>query len=86
MTGTVLQGSLKKNGTVYIPKLGLERKVKSIQMFHQPVPYARSGDRLAMAMAQVDSKQFERGVIGDQNALIHMDKAIARVKKILKSK
>lgn len=36
MTGTVLAGAIKVNDMVEIPALKVERKVKSLQMFHKP--------------------------------------------------
>ena len=36
MTGTVLAGSIKVSDMVEIPALKVERKVKSLQMFHKP--------------------------------------------------
>ena len=40
LTGTVLRGSVALNQTVELPALKLQRKVKSLQMFHRPVAQA----------------------------------------------
>lgn len=37
MTGTVLSGKVSVNQTIEIPALKIEKKVKSMQMFHKPV-------------------------------------------------
>jgi selenocysteine-specific elongation factor len=40
LTGTVLSGSVQLNDMVEIPELKLQRKIKSMQMFHRPVNQA----------------------------------------------
>ena len=37
MTGTVISGKVSVNQTIEIPKLKIEKKIKSMQMFHRPV-------------------------------------------------
>ncbi|OON20074.1 hypothetical protein X801_04048 [Opisthorchis viverrini] len=37
MTGTVLAGSIRVGETIELPRQRLQRKIKSIQMFRQPV-------------------------------------------------
>ncbi|XP_058834056.1 selenocysteine-specific elongation factor [Topomyia yanbarensis] len=62
-TGTVLQGQIKLNEEVEIPKLKLVKKVKSIQMFRQSQQAAQEGDRVGICIAQFDPKLLERGLI-----------------------
>ena len=62
MTGTVLQGSIAINDNVEIPSLGIEKKVKSMQMFRKPVEKACQGDRLGVCVTQFDPKLLERGL------------------------
>ncbi|KAL0278758.1 UNVERIFIED_CONTAM: hypothetical protein PYX00_000483 [Menopon gallinae] len=62
MTGTVLQGSVKINDEVEIPSINLVKKVKSIQMFKQPVNSAMQGDRVGICVTQFDPKLLERGI------------------------
>ncbi|XP_062550434.1 selenocysteine-specific elongation factor [Armigeres subalbatus] len=62
-TGTVLQGSIKLNEDVEIPKLKLVRKVKSMQMFKQSQQEARQGDRVGICITQFDPKSLERGLL-----------------------
>jgi selenocysteine-specific elongation factor len=40
MTGTVLSGKVTVNQSIEIPALKIEKKVKSMQMFHKPVTSA----------------------------------------------
>ncbi len=37
LTGTVLSGSAKANDMLQFPEIGLERKIKSMQMFRKPI-------------------------------------------------
>ena len=60
MTGTVLSGSVAVNQTVEIPVLKLTRKIKSLQMFREPVQSAHQGDRVGMCVTQFDPSQVER--------------------------
>ena len=52
VTGTALRGACRVNDVVELPELGLEKKVKSMQMFRQPVQYASQGDRLGLCVKQ----------------------------------
>uniref|UniRef100_A0A8W7Q0C6 Selenocysteine-specific elongation factor n=1 Tax=Anopheles coluzzii TaxID=1518534 RepID=A0A8W7Q0C6_ANOCL len=62
-TGTVLQGRLSVNDEVEIPKLKLQRKVKSIQMFRKSYQTIRQGDRAGICITQFDPKSLERGIV-----------------------
>lgn len=62
-SGTVLSGSLKLNDDVYLPSLGEQRKVKSMQMFRQSVGACAQGDRVALCVRQLESAKFERGFL-----------------------
>jgi selenocysteine-specific elongation factor len=55
ITGTVLSGSVKVNDMLEFPALKLERKVKSMQMFHKNVKVAKQGDRLGICLANFDA-------------------------------
>ena len=46
--------------TVEIPVLKLSRKIKSMQMFHEPVQSASQGDRVGICVTQFDPSQVER--------------------------
>lgn len=45
---------------IEIPELKLSKKVKSMQMFHQPVESATQGDRLGICVTQFDPSLIER--------------------------
>ncbi|OQR66255.1 selenocysteine-specific elongation factor-like [Tropilaelaps mercedesae] len=63
LTGTITQGSISVNSMIDIPSLKLQRKVKSMQMFREPVNGAIQGDRVGICVPQLDAKLFERGVV-----------------------
>ena len=63
VTGTVIQGTLKLNDVIEFPELKLERKVKSMQVFHKEVESSQRGDRVAFCVPQMDSNLFERGLV-----------------------
>jgi selenocysteine-specific elongation factor len=48
---------------VEIPLLKVTKKVKSMQMFHQPVQRAIQGDRVAICITQFDPKSIERCLV-----------------------
>ncbi|XP_073848081.1 eukaryotic translation elongation factor, selenocysteine-specific [Musca autumnalis] len=62
-TGTIIQGCLRVNDSIDIPKIKEQRKVKSIQMFRRPVQNAEMGDRVGICVTQFSAKTMERGVI-----------------------
>lgn len=64
ITGTVLQGKVSINDMIEIPTLKISKKVKSIQMFHQPVEKAIQGDRIGICVTQLDPKLLERSIVG----------------------
>ncbi|XP_053673246.1 selenocysteine-specific elongation factor [Anopheles nili] len=66
-TGTVLQGQLNVNDEVEIPRLKLQRKVKSIQMFRQSHSSIQQGDRAGICITQFDPKLLERGIVCASN-------------------
>ncbi|KRT81315.1 50S ribosome-binding GTPase, partial [Oryctes borbonicus] len=63
LTGTVLSGCASVNDIIDIPTIAIERKIKSIQIFKQPIARISQGDRAGICVTQFDSKQFERGLI-----------------------
>lgn len=79
MTGTVLAGAIKVNDMVEIPALKVERKVKSLQMFHKPAQSARQGDRVGMLVQKLD---MERGLVATPGSVQTFDGAIAQIEKI----
>eukprot|EP00731_Ephydatia_muelleri_P025051 Em0017g134a len=82
MTGTVLRGSVQVNDTVEIPFLKTTKKVKSMQMFHQPVQQASQGDRVGICVTQFDAKLVERCLVCAPGGLPSITAGIIQVYKI----
>lgn len=82
MTGTVLQGIVAVNDTIEIPSLKVTKKVKSMQMFRQPVEKVSQGDRAGICVTQFDPKLLERGLVGTQGVIKTAFGVIAKVSKI----
>eukprot|EP01116_Phalansterium_solitarium_P022500 TRINITY_DN7450_c0_g1_i1.p1 TRINITY_DN7450_c0_g1~~TRINITY_DN7450_c0_g1_i1.p1 ORF type:complete len:536 (-),score=121.64 TRINITY_DN7450_c0_g1_i1:6-1613(-) len=82
MTGTVLSGSVELNQTIELPRLKLQKKVKSMQMFHRPVQRASQGDRVGICVTQLDSKLLERGLVADPGYISAIQAAVMPVQKI----
>eukprot|EP01112_Ceratiomyxa_fruticulosa_P010457 TRINITY_DN2771_c0_g1_i3.p1 TRINITY_DN2771_c0_g1~~TRINITY_DN2771_c0_g1_i3.p1 ORF type:complete len:546 (+),score=96.05 TRINITY_DN2771_c0_g1_i3:121-1758(+) len=82
LTGTVLSGSVELNKMIEIPSLKVEKKVKSMQMFHRPVEKAIQGDRVGICVAQLDAKLLERGIIASPKSVPTMLGAIVSINKV----
>lgn len=82
MTGTVLRGTVQVNDTVEIPFLKTTKKVKSMQMFHQPVQQASQGDRVGICVTQFDAKLVERCLVCAPGSLPSITVGIIQVHKI----
>ncbi|XP_050074390.1 selenocysteine-specific elongation factor [Anopheles maculipalpis] len=78
-TGTVLQGTVSVNDGIEIPKLKLQRKVKSIQMFRKSYQTIRQGDRAGICITQFDPKSLERGIVCASNYVHHVYAAVVRL-------
>lgn len=86
LTGTVLSGSVKPAQIVDLPAIGeagKAKKVRSIQMFKQPVQLAGQGDRAAICVTNLDAKELERGLMIDTKLEMPvMDAAIVCVNRL----
>lgn len=82
MTGTILHGNMKVGDNIEVIPLGIQKKIKSMQCFHQPVSNAKKGDRVGVCVTQFDSKLLERGVASTPNTLRTVQKMIIRVTPI----
>ena len=82
LTGTALTGCVAVNDVVALPALGLERKVKSMQMFHAPVTSIRQGDRAGICVTNLDAALVERGLVASPGTVPTLQGAIALVRKI----
>merc|ERR1719253_539611 len=68
LTGTVLSGTVKPAQNIELPALGEAgkgKKVRSLQMFRQPVQLAGQGDRVAVCVPALEAKELERGIVVD---------------------
>ena len=54
---------------IEIPGLKLSKKVKSMQMFHEPVESATQGDRLGICVTQFDPSLVERCIVSSPGYL-----------------
>jgi len=86
LTGTVLSGSVKPQMGIVVPQLGEAgkgKKVRSLQMFKQPVQEAIQGDRVAMCVAALDAKELERGIVhGEKFPIPMLDAVVCVIDKI----
>nr|CAD7438167.1 unnamed protein product [Timema bartmani] len=82
MTGTILQGAVNINDVIEIPQLQVTKKVKSMQMFRQPVVRAVQGDRVGICVTQFDPKTLERGMLCQPGHISKILSAIVSAKKI----
>ena len=82
LTGTVLSGAVRVGQEIEFPELRQTRKVKSMQMFRQPVQYASQGDRLGLCVTQLDAKALERGIACSAGHIVTVDKVLVAVRQI----
>ncbi len=82
LTGTVLQGKVSVNQTVELPGLKVEKKVKSMQRFRQPIDTAVQGDRVGICVTQLDASLIERGLLCAPGSVQSYDSVIAVVEKV----
>ncbi len=82
LTGTVLSGGISVNQPLEFPTLGMERKVKSMQMFKRKCTSLVQGDRAGICVSNLDSKLIERGVAASPGAVQLLRGAIVLVRKI----
>ncbi|RQM31429.1 hypothetical protein B5M09_001272 [Aphanomyces astaci] len=82
LTGTVLSGQLRVNDTIALPMLGVEKKVKSLQMFHASVDKAIQGDRVAIRVHGLDASAMERGLAITPHSLSFSSNLVLRVHQI----
>jgi selenocysteine-specific elongation factor len=70
------------NSLIEIPHLQVQRKVKSMQMFHKPVKVARQGDRVGICVSNLDSSSVERSIAITPGSVPLLSSAICLVKKV----
>lgn len=82
MTGTVLSGVVEVNQSVEVAGSGVQRKVKSIQRFRQPVRAAAQGDRIGLCVTQFDAATLERGIVCSPGAVPAWSGCICPLRRI----
>ncbi|KAJ5079262.1 selenocysteine-specific elongation factor [Anaeramoeba ignava] len=82
ITGTIIQGSCSVSDTIEFPSLNEQRRIKSMQIFHEDVLQAEKGDRVGICISQFDSKLFERGIVCQPGAISSFTGAIALFNRI----
>ncbi|KAL5104594.1 Selenocysteine-specific elongation factor [Taenia crassiceps] len=69
LTGTVLRGRIRVGETVEIPREKLIKKIKSIQIFRNPIEEIGPGDRAGICVTQLDPGVMERGYLAAPGSL-----------------
>ncbi|KAM3184031.1 hypothetical protein ACTXT7_009176 [Hymenolepis weldensis] len=69
LTGTVLRGCVRVGEIVEVPQHKLKKKIKSMQMFRNPIDEIGPGDRAGICITQVDPSIMERGFIASPDSL-----------------
>ena len=82
LTGTILGGSVSVGSIIELPNLQVQRKVKSMQMFHKSVRTAQQGDRVGLCVTNLDPKLIERGIAVTPGSIPLLSTAICMVKKV----
>ena len=82
LTGTVLAGSISVGGTIEVPSLREEFKVKSMQMFRRPVSRIVQGDRAGVCVSGLEPSSLERGLACLPGSVPSLNAAVALVKRI----
>ncbi|KAK9843360.1 hypothetical protein WJX74_010898 [Apatococcus lobatus] len=82
LTGTVLKGKASVNDTIELAGLRLKKKIKSMQMFKQPVQQCQQGDRAGICVTQLDPDALERGLACAPGSLPSFSAAVAAVEKV----
>ncbi|VDN99615.1 unnamed protein product [Rodentolepis nana] len=70
LTGTVLNGCIRVGETIEVPQHKLKKKIKSIQMFRNPVDKIGPGDRAGICVTQLDPSVMERGFLALPDSLL----------------
>lgn len=93
LTGTVLSGSISVGDSIELPAvqsatssagIGLQRKIKSMQMFKQPVQQLIAGDRAGICVTQLDTKEstFTHGIVCQPGSVQTYYSIVASLEKI----
>ncbi|ENN95598.1 selenocysteine-specific translation elongation factor [Methanocaldococcus villosus KIN24-T80] len=82
VTGTIHKGTLKVGDNVIILPINYDVKVKSIQCFKKDVEMAKAGDRVGVALLNVEPESIYRGCVltSKDTKLKVAEKFIAKIK------
>ncbi|OMJ17810.1 Selenocysteine-specific elongation factor [Smittium culicis] len=69
MTGTCLKGTLSVGDNLQVLPIGVQRKVKSIQVFKKSVKSIAKGDRAGVCLVKIESSDIERGFLASVNSI-----------------
>ncbi|OMJ20549.1 Selenocysteine-specific elongation factor [Smittium culicis] len=69
MTGTCLKGTLSVGDSLQVLPIGVQRKVKSIQVFKKSVKSITKGDRAGICLVKIESSDIERGFLASVNSI-----------------
>lgn len=81
-TGTVAGGSASVGDAIELPQLKQQRRIKSMQVFRQPVQRCQRGDRVGICVTQLDAGLIERGLACSPGAVPTYQGALAVVSKV----
>ncbi|MFV0482409.1 MAG: selenocysteine-specific translation elongation factor [Campylobacteraceae bacterium] len=70
VTGTLLEGILKKNSKIFITELAKDSVMKNLQVHNEDVEVARQGERVAINLSDVDAPSLQRGFLLTQKGYV----------------
>lgn len=82
LTGTVLSGAIAVGDLLELPALGVQRRVKSMQMFHQPRKTAVRGDRVGICVTGLEAQLVERGLACAPDSVPSATAVVCLVRKV----
>ena len=84
LTGTLIRGTLRLGDTIEIASLGIERKIKSLQIFRHTTGEAFAGDRIGLTVTpQISADSFERGILCTPKSVPTVLACLARLRRII---
>lgn len=70
VTGTVLEGVLKKSSKVFICELSKETTIKNLQVHDKNVDFATQGQRIAINLSDISHNKLQKGFLISQKGYI----------------
>lgn len=81
-TGTVLEGNASIGDEIEIPTLCEKRKIKSMQMFRNPVQTVIQGDRAGICLPNLNAEKLERGILAATGSVKRISHAIIKLNRV----